>query len=91
MKTIKTNPNVIRRNVAGEDILIPIGDSALEHNGLFVLTPTGAEIWDALVEGKSLEEIVANIAEEYGIDTETIRKDVLGLIEKLANLGLVTE
>jgi DNA-binding CsgD family transcriptional regulator len=91
MKTIKTNPNVIRRNVAGEDILIPIGDSALEHNGLFVLTPTGAEIWDALVEGKSLEEIVANIAEEYGIDTETIRKDVLGLIEKLAQLGLVTE
>lgn len=91
MKTIKTNPNVIRRNVAGEDILIPIGDSALEHNGLFVLTPTGAEIWDALVEGKSLEEIVANMAEEYGIDTETIRKDVLGLIEKLAQLGLVTE
>ena len=91
MKTIKTNPNVIRRNVAGEDILIPIGDSALEHNGLFVLTPTGAEIWDALVEGKSLEEIVANIAEEYGIDTETIRKDVLGLIDKLAQLGLVTE
>ena len=91
MKTIKTNPNVIRRNVAGEDILIPIGDSALEHNGLFVLTPTGAEIWDALVEGKPLEEIVSNIAEEYGIDTETIRKDVLGLIEKLAQLGLVTE
>jgi DNA-binding CsgD family transcriptional regulator len=91
MKTIKTNPNVIRRNVAGEDILIPIGDSALEHNGLFVLTPTGAEIWDALVEGKSLEEIVANIAEEYGIDTETIRKDVLELIERLAQLGLVTE
>lgn len=91
MKTIKTNPNVIRRNVAGEDILIPIGDSALEHNGLFVLTPTGAEIWDALVEGKSLEEIVANMAEEYGIDTETIRKDMLGLIEKLAQLGLVTE
>jgi DNA-binding CsgD family transcriptional regulator len=91
MKTIKTNPNVIRRNVAGEDILIPIGDSALEHNGLFVLTPTGAEIWDALVEGKSLEEIVANMAEEYDIDTETLRKDVLGLIEKLAKLGLVTE
>ena len=67
MKTIKTNPNVIRRNVAGEDILIPIGDSALEHNGLFVLTPTGAEIWDALVEGKSLEEIVANMAWEYDI------------------------
>ena len=28
---------------------------------------------------------------KYGIDTETIRRDVLGLIEKLAKLGLVTE
>ena len=31
------------------------------------------------------------MAEEYDIDTETLRKDVLGLIEKLAKLGLVTE
>ena len=47
---MKTNKNVIRRNVAGDDILIPVHDSAKEHNGLFVLTPTGAEIWDMLVE-----------------------------------------
>lgn len=91
MKAIKTNPNVIRRNVAGEDILIPVGDSALEHNGLFVLTPTGAEIWDALVEGKSIEEIVANMTRAYDVDADTLREDILGLIEKLAKLGLVTE
>lgn len=91
MKAIKTNPNVIRRNVAGEDILIPVGDSALEHNSLFVLTPTGAEIWDALVEGKSIEEIVADMTRAYDVDADTLREDVLGLIEKLAKQGLVTE
>ena len=91
MKTVKTNPNVIRRNVAGEDILIPVGDIALEHNSLFVLTSTGAEIWDALVEGKSIEEIVADTTRAYDVDADTLREDVLGLIEKLAKLGLVTE
>lgn len=90
MKTVKTNPNVIRRNVAGEDILIPVGDSALEHNGLFVLTPTGAEIWDALVAETPVEEIVTAMAAEYGVDPETVRADAEQLIEKLRGMGLVT-
>ena len=91
MKAVKTNPNVIRRNVAGEDILIPIGSSALEHNGLFVLPPTGAEVWDALVEEKPIDEIVATMSEEYGVDPAVIREDVLQLIEKLAKMGLVSQ
>jgi hypothetical protein len=88
---MKTNPNVIHRNVAGEDILVPIGETALDHNGLFVLTPTGAEMWDYLAEGKTLDEIVTLMSEDYEVEPDVIRKDAEALILKLKAMNLVLE
>ena len=87
---MKVNPNVIHRNVAGEDLLLPIGETALEHNGLFVLTPTGAEMWDHLAEGKTLDELVAIMSEEYDVDPAVIREDAETLIRKLADMKLIS-
>jgi hypothetical protein len=88
---MKVNPNVIHRNVAGEDMLVPTGENALEHNGLFVLTPTGAEMWDYLAEGKTLDELVAIMSEDYDVEADVIRSDAEALFEKLKNLGLVLD
>ena len=51
---MKVNENVIHRCVVDEDILVPVGETAGDMNGLYVLTPTGAEIWDMLADGKDL-------------------------------------
>lgn len=63
---MKVNENVIHRCVVDEDILVPIGEAAGDTNGLYVLTPTGAEIWDMLAEGKGIEDIVSIMSEDYG-------------------------
>ncbi len=88
---MKVNKNVIHRCVADEDMLVPIGEAAGDMNGLYVLTPTGAEIWDMLAEGKGIEEIVSVMSEDYGVDPAVIRADVVAVIEKLKSMGLVTE
>ena len=62
---MKTNENVIYRCIADEHILIPVGSEAMDTNGLFVLTETGAIVWEKLCEEKSVDEIVAAICEEY--------------------------
>jgi hypothetical protein len=74
-----------------EDILVPVGETAGDMNGLYVLTPTGAEIWDMLAEGKSIEDIVSVMSEDYGEDPAVIREDVMAIIEKFKTMGLVTE
>lgn len=88
---MKVNENVIHRCVAGEDLLVPIGEAAGDMNGLYILTPTGGEIWDMLAEGKSVEEIVCAMSEDYGVEPEIIRADVLAVIEKLKSLGLILD
>lgn len=88
---MKTSKNVIHRNVAGEHILIPVNDAAREHNGLFALTTTGAEVWDLLEQGKEPEEISRILSEDYGVDPDTVRADVDALIEKFKKMGLVED
>ena len=88
---MKVNENVVHRCVVDEDILVPIGEAAGDMNGLYVLTPTGAEIWDMLAEGKGIEDIVSIMSEDYGEDPAVIREDVVAIIEKLKAMGLVTE
>jgi DNA-binding CsgD family transcriptional regulator len=72
-------------------MLVPTGENALEHNGLFVLTPTGAEMWDYLAEGKSLDELVAIMSEDYDVDEDVIRNDAENLIQKLRALDLIID
>lgn len=88
---MKVNPNVIHRNVAGEDMLVPVGETAISLNGLFFLTPTGAEMWDYLAEGKTLDELVELMSEDYDVPEETLREDAETLIGKLKDLGLVLD
>ena len=88
---MKVNENVIHRCVADEDMLVPIGEAAGEMNGLYVLTPTGGEIWDMLAEGKDIEDIVGIMSEDYGEDPTVIRADVVAIVEKFKAMGLVTE
>ena len=87
---MKVNEIVIHRCVVDEDILVPIGEAAGDTNGLYVLTPTGAEIWDMLAEGKGIEDIVSIMSEDYGEDPAVIREDVTAIIEKFKAMGLVT-
>ncbi len=86
---MKINENVIYRSIAGEHILVPVGSEAMDTNGLFVLTETGAMVWQGLCEGKSEGEIVASICAEYDAPEEVVCADVATLLAKLCEKGLI--
>lgn len=86
---MKANEDVIYRCVAGEHILVPVGDAAQANNGLIVLNEVGAQVWQLLSQGKDLEEMVQTVAAEYEAEESVIRRDIQELLEKLMKLGLV--
>ena len=55
---MRINKDYVVRRVAGETMLIPVGKSVIEHNGIFTLSESGAFIYDRLCEGKTRDEIV---------------------------------
>ena len=80
---------LITREVAGEIILVPVGKSVLESNGLFALNEVGAFLWNCLPEAKSEDELVEQILAEYDIDRETAAADVAEFLQKLRDMGIL--
>lgn len=77
---------LIKRQIAGDTVLVPVGRSVYEANGLFVLNELGAFIWDLLPQADSTESVVEAVLEQYDVDRQTAQQDVdefLANMEKL--------
>ena len=70
------NGEFVKREIAGDIILVPTGETALHFNGMITLTESASVIWDALVKGSSRKEIIDQLLDEFEIDEETVNKDV---------------
>lgn len=87
MKIVK---DFILRDIAGECVLIPTGDTTQEFNGLITLSDTAKFIWKNIEKAKSMEEMVTMIMEEYEIDEKTAKEDAGKFIAELLSAGFVT-
>ena len=80
---------MIKRDIAGETLLVPIGDAMADSNGLFMLTESGSFIWDILPQCESEEEIVKRILDEYEVEEDTAKADVKAFLDKLRSYDII--
>ncbi|MGN1168262.1 MAG: PqqD family protein [Lachnospiraceae bacterium] len=86
---MKITKEFILRDIAGECVLIPTGETTQEFNGLITLSGTARFIWENLEKVDSFESMIKLILEEYEIDEETARKDADEFILHLLQVGYV--
>lgn len=73
--------------MVGADKTITLKDT--EADWFFKLNPVATLIWD-LLDGTSTEgEIVNSVLENFAIDEETARRDVIDFIEQAVDLNLI--
>jgi Coenzyme PQQ synthesis protein D (PqqD) len=78
-KRVKVDPEqVIHETVDGEVILI-----ALQTGCYYSLEGSGADIWDALVAGRSAGEVTASLEQRYAAPAGAIAATVAELVERL--------
>jgi len=56
----------------------------------FSLDEVGARVWERIVAGASIAEVVAALTADYDADAERIERDVLALVGELVTRRLVT-
>ena len=79
---MKIRNTYILRNVAGENLVVPIGD-AVNFNSVITLNSTGKFLWELLQSDTTKEQLEASLCSEYGIDLEIASRDVAAILEKL--------
>jgi hypothetical protein len=82
---MKIKSGYLVHEVAGNYVVIKIGQEAVNFNGLITISESAKELWDLLnrPNGAELDELVNKLLEEYEIDEETAKKDTLEFIESL--------
>lgn len=91
MSVMRIKGDFILRDLAGEQILVPVGQTALRFNGIIVLQPVAAVIWQGLAEGLEKEALLTRILERFEVDGETAARDLDSFLSQLQTNGFIEE
>ena len=85
---MKIKEGFLLRNVAGNNVVVPIGEATLNFNGMMSLNETGAFLFEKLIEGTNKEQLIKDLMAEYGVDETLATKDVEKFILKIESEDL---
>lgn len=88
---MKLNPDYILRSIAGEHVIVPTGEASQRINGLITLNDTALTIWKGVAAGKTREQLVEALLEEFEVEPELAQKDVDGFLGMLKEQGILLE
>ena len=86
---MKIKDGFMLREVAGQWVVVPLGERVVEFNGIMTLSESGAMLWKLLEKDIIEEQLVGAILKEYAIDEETAKTDVQEFIEELAGRAMI--
>lgn len=86
---MKTNKDFMIRTIAGESVLIPVGQATQKFNGLITLNDVAAFIWEQIDCCSNREEIVDKVLEKFDVSEEEACQDVMGFTDELILRGMM--
>lgn len=86
---MKIKEDFMLRNIAGDWIVVPMGERLAEFNGMIKLNESGAFIWKLLETGAARDEIIATMLKEYDVDAETASAEADMFLEKLTEAHIL--
>ncbi len=78
---------------SGEPLTAPVDEDLVmldpRRSVYYGLDPIGRRIWQLLEEPRSVSDVCTALDEEFEVDPETCRADVLAFLEELSDAELV--
>ncbi len=88
---MKIRDNFLLREVAGNRIVVPVGEAADRFHGMLKLNETGAYLWHLLESPTDEAALMAAMLRDYDIDQETAQRDLQTFLNTLRKAGLLEE
>ena len=86
---MKIKKGYVVRTVAGESVVVAVGEASKNLKGYIKLNDSGRTLWDKLVDGAEKEELLGAILSEYKVDEQTARADIDRFIEILKGANIL--
>jgi len=88
---MKIKSGFAKRNIAGSEIVVPVGKTAAQFNGMITLNGSGGFFWDCLAKDITKEQMLQMVLAEYDVSAETAMQDIEKFINMLRENNLLEE
>ena len=87
---MKIKNGFVAKEIAGQYVVVALGQASKIFNGIIKLNDSGKFIWDMLAEGAEMQDIVDALLGEYeGVDEATATADVERFIRELRGANIL--
>lgn len=86
---MKIKSGFILKDVAGSNLIVPIGENLVDFSQMITINETGAFLFKKLTDGAELDELATALTEEYDIDFDTAKADAEKFVALLADEGML--
>ena len=77
------------REIVGEAVLIPTGETAAHFNGLISVNELGRFIWENYEKAKDENELLGFILDEYEVEKDVAKADLDEFLGKLKAVDII--
>ena len=81
--------SIVSREIAGEVILVPIRQNMGDMESIYTLNETASRTWELIDGQRTVGEIAGQIVQEFEVEEDEARRDLIELLEQLQAIGAV--
>jgi hypothetical protein len=86
---MKMQEGFVMREVAGQYVVVAVGEASKTFHGMIKLNSTGKDIWEGLEKGLTEEEIVEVLVEKYDVQNSDVKNDVQEFLKQMREVGII--
>ena len=86
---MKFKKEFMLREIVGETVLIPTGETAANFNGLISVNELGRFIWDNYEKAEDEDELLNFILEEYEVERNVAKADLDEFLQILRDAEII--
>jgi len=88
---MKIKEGFLLREIAGTQVVVPIGERVIEFKGMMTLNDHGLFVWNLLQNDCTFDEILNSILDEYDVDAPTAKDDLEEFLAHVRKNGALDE
>lgn len=88
---MKIKDGFVVRDIMGQCVVVSTGEASETFSGMIKLNDTGKDIWEAVDAGKSEEQIVEQIINDYDVDEDRAKASVDKFINEMKDHGFILD
>ncbi|MBR5322836.1 MAG: PqqD family protein [Clostridia bacterium] len=88
---MKLKGDFVVRSVMDNNVVIPIGQTALKIKGMILLNDVSMVIWECLLNKCDVETIVSAVTDKFEVSDAEARTDIIEFLDLLRKAQLLDE